>query len=116
MKKLLIVVLFILLSAWPAFSQTAVLSSGLTTSDWAVVTSSCLLYGVERITNAASDASVIVYDSASAASGTIAFKGTVSAANNFGGAMFPNPVEMFNGIYVDVSGTGAAYIIYWRKR
>ena len=116
MKKLFTIILFILLSASAAFAQNHIISSGLTTSSAAIVASPCLFHGVEIITDGSNAATVTVYDNASAASGTVVFKGTVAGASNFGGAMFPNPVEMFNGIYVGVSGTGAAYIPYWKKR
>ena len=68
--------------------------------------------GILIVTNGSNDASVIVYDNASTASGTELFKGTIAAASNFGGGfVYSTAVK---GIYVDVSGTGAAYIVYYR--
>jgi len=120
MKKLTILIIFLIggLLCGPNVigAQDHLRSSGLETSDAAVVAAKCLFYGVEIITDGTNAASIIVYDNASAASGTEVFKGTVAGANNFGGVTFEHPVEMFNGIFVDVSGTGAAYIVYWKNK
>jgi hypothetical protein len=118
MKKLILTVLLILCLALPAMAQhtEGLRSSGLKTSDSSVVTDPCLFYGVEIITNGSSDATAIIYDSGTGASGTVVFKGKIAAANNFGGVMYNPPVEMFNGIYLDLDGTSAAVIIYWKNR
>ncbi len=86
--------------------------SGLKTSDSAVVSTAVLFCGIEIITDGTNAATVVVYDNASAASGTEMFKGTVAGASNFGGGFVYAPAS--KGIYVDVTGTGAAYIVYYK--
>lgn len=113
--KRVFAILAVLLIACPAFAAPigGCNSSGLKTADAAIRTAPGWFCGAEIITNAASDAAITVYDNASAASGTVLFQGTVAAAANFGGVTFPIPIRSVNGIYVDVSGTGASYIIYF---
>jgi hypothetical protein len=89
-------------------------TSGLKTSSAAIIPGPSVLCGVEIVTNGTNDATVIVYDHASAASGLEAFKGTVAGANNFGGG-FVN-VNMLNGIYLSISGTEAAAIVYYHAK
>ncbi len=110
---LFIILIFFLTSV--AFGQ-GLQSSGLKTSSAAIVPGPCFFYGVEIITDGTNPATVIVYDHASAASGTEAFKGTVAGTNNFGGILNAMPVNMQYGIYATVSGTGAAFIIYYRSK
>ena len=117
MKKLILTVLLVLCFAFSSLAQSpeGLRSSGLKTSDSSVVQYPCYFYGVEVITNGSSDATCIIYDS-STATGTVAFKGKVAAASNFGGIIYNYPIEMFNGIYLDIDGTSAACIIYWKNR
>lgn len=72
------------------------------------------LTGCLIVTNGTNDADIIVYDNATTASGTILWQGKVAGASNFGGATWEIPVRYNNGIYVNVTGTGATYIIYYR--
>lgn len=113
--KRVFAILAVLLIAFPAFAAPigGCNSSGLKTSDAAVLASPGWFCGVEIVTDGTNAATVIVYDNASAASGTVLFKGTVAGASNFGGATYDIPVRAPNGIYVDVTGTNAAYIIYF---
>lgn len=113
MKRLFVSIMLILLLTTSVLAAPASLSSGLKTADAAIVTTSVLVTGVLIITNGTDNAAIIVYDNASAATGTVLFKGTVAGAANFGGATWETPVRAKNGIYVDITGTDAAYIIYY---
>ena len=112
MKKLAIVltVLLIAATAFGAGFQGAK-SSGEKTSDAAVVASGGFLTSVYVITDGSNNAKVIIYDNASAASGTVLLEMTVIASDQYGGRSWVFPAEFYNGIYVDVTGTGASYII-----
>jgi predicted ribonuclease toxin of YeeF-YezG toxin-antitoxin module len=98
-----------------AGAQVLCSSSGLKTGDALIATGIKNLCGVLIISDGNNDASIVVYDSASGATGTVLFKGTVAKAANFGGATFGNVVRTTKGIYADMTGTGASYIIYYVK-
>ena len=87
-------------------------ASGLKTSDGLIKAAPVLLTGVLIITDGTNPATAILYDNASAATGTVLFKGTVPGAANFGGATWEVPIRPANGIYLDISGTDAAVIVY----
>ena len=89
-------------------------SNNLVTSSGAVRTGPCLLDSVLIVTDGTNDASVILYDNASAASGKVIFKGKVSGASNFGGGGPSKPCRVHNGIYLSLTGTGAGCIVYAR--
>lgn len=93
-------------------------SSGLQTADGAIMTAAgsynrCLC-GVELVPGSA-NSTLILYDNASAASGNELAKVLAYVSDMPGG--WP-PVggcaEVNNGIYADVTGTGAAYIVWYK--
>lgn len=92
-------------------------SSGLKTADALILTGSGWLMGVVLNTGTA-DSSVIVYDNTSAA-GTVVAKATINAGTEAGDAgreyLFPVPVRVGTGIYADVGGTAAEYIVYFKR-
>ena len=90
------------------------LSSGLQTADAIIKTGRSILAGVNIITNATADVTIVIYDN-TAASGTVLYKRVVtgtldSVYDNLG----DNGVRGKNGLYVDVTGAGAAYIVHYR--
>ncbi len=115
-KKLFILLLSMILFISVADAQVGIRTSGLKAADAVVLAVRSYFYGIEIITDGTNSAKVIVYDMATAAPGTIIFQGTVAGASNFGGALFIQPVEMMNGIYVDMTGTGMNYIVYYKIR
>ena len=117
MKKLAIV-LTVLLIASTAFGAgfQASRSSGEKTADAAIYADNCVMTSVHIITDGTNNAKVILYDNASAASGTVLFEMTVIGGDNYGSKSWVFPVEFINGIYADVSGTGASYIIEYIPR
>lgn len=115
-KKLFILLLSLMLFISVADAQVGIRTSGLLAIDAVVLAVRSYFYGIEIITDGTNSAKVIVYDKATAAPGTIIFQGTVTGTSNFGGALFIQPVEMMNGIYVDMTGTGMSYIVYYKIR
>lgn len=93
--------------------HTSSKSSGLQTTDAAIIAYKNRINAITLITDGTNAASVVVYDNASAASGTVAAKVTAAGAQNTVHIIFENPVLCENGIYADVTGTGAAYIVYF---
>ena len=88
-------------------------SSGLKTADAVIQTGRNRINAITLLGDGTNAASVIVYDNASAASGVVLAKVTALAATRFTHVLFENPVIAEEGIYADVSGTGAEYIIYY---
>jgi hypothetical protein len=85
-------------------------SSGEQTSDAAVYSSRGAITGVHVITDGTNNAKVVIYDN-TAGSGTVVCEITVTGTDHYGGRLFTFPVKVDTGIYVDVTGTGASYII-----
>ncbi len=87
-------------------------SSGTLTADGVVVDRPTLLCGI-AINAAAANVTAILYDNASAASGTVLAKLQVDSTTvKSKQVWFDRPVKAFNGIYLDISGTGAEAIVY----
>jgi len=60
---------------------------------------------------------VILYDNATAASGPVLWKGLIQASGpkHLSAFLPPGGIVFNNGVYADVSGTGAAYCVYFVK-
>lgn len=90
-------------------------SSGRKTADATIATRPCILKSIILEGDGTNAATVTLYDSASAASGTVLAKLLLPASADqcivFDGG--PEGIECLNGIYADVSGTGAAYIVHY---
>lgn len=89
--------------------------SGRKTADAAIFAGPARLVGAWLEGDGTNAATVILYDNASAASGTVLWKGLLPAngimyidANLPLGGIVAN-----SGIYADVTGTGAAYEVYF---
>ncbi len=115
-KKIFILLLSMILFVSVADAQVGLRTSGKLAADAVVLTVKAYFHGIEIITDGTNSAKVIVYDMATAAPGTIIFEGTVPGTSNFGGVLFIQPVEMTKGIYVDMTGTGMSYIVYYKIR
>lgn len=107
------VILFLLFSV-VSLAADRLSSSGLKTSDSAILATAGALGGVLVITNGTNAATLIIYDNATAASGTVLWKCVVNGADQYGGGLFPSLINAANGLYADISGTDAAYIVYFR--
>ncbi len=87
-------------------------SSGLKTADAVIATGRNRINAITLI-GGSTASSVIVYDNASAASGTVLAKATQATNLVTTHIVFENPIVAENGLYADVAGTGAEYIIYF---
>ena len=86
-------------------SADAVLHSGVTS----------ILAGVQIITNGSADATLVITDDSAGTSGDKLFKAVVTGANDSATFTLPDGgVRADNGLSCNVSGTNAAYIIYFR--
>lgn len=88
-------------------------SSGLKNADAVIATGRNRINAVSLLGDGTNAASVIIYDNASAASGTVLAKVTALATARFTHVIFENPVVAEDGLYADVSGTNAEYIVYY---
>jgi len=119
MKRFFAVLLLILFLASPVMAFRGFVNSfstGEITADGAAVSSDCYLVSILVITDGSNDAMVILYDNASAASGTKLAEIKVNASDNYGGRNWPFPVKANNGIYADLTGTGASCIVEYIPR
>lgn len=87
-------------------------SSGLKTAD-AVITTGRNRINAITLIGGSTASSVVVYDNATAASGTVLAKATQATNLVTTHIVFENPIVAENGIYADVTGTGAEYIVYF---
>lgn len=90
--------------------------SGEKDADTAIMNAKGYFGGILIITDGTNDATVALWDNASAASGTeIAPAIKVAGGDNYGGFLLLRPIYCDNGIYANVSGTGAKYEVYYQK-
>lgn len=94
-----------------------VTSSDLKSADAVISAIGGYLHGVLLISDATNVASVVIYDnSAAAASGIVLAKLSIPATTTAPQLiLFNNPISANKGIYADVSGTGANYIVYYSQ-
>ncbi len=91
------------------------LSSDLLTADTAVLDRRGILTGVNIITDQTNDVTLIIYDNASAASGTVLFKAIVPGTEDTAYFRMPGEgVRCVNGLYADVTGTGAEFVLHYK--
>lgn len=86
-------------------------SLGESTADGILHNGPTRLAGILVITDATNNATAILYDN-TAASGTKVFEGGAIGANLSALYEFDPPVKCENGIYLDITGTGASCIVY----
>lgn len=91
---------------------SATTSSDLLTADAAVYAHPCLLHTVTLIP-AAADSTVVIYDNATAASGKVLAKIFVLATTASQTIHFTIPVRANNGLFADVTGVAAGYIVHF---
>jgi hypothetical protein len=92
--------------------HTNAIASGRKTASAAIVVGKAYLTAVSVETDGTNAATIIVYDNASAASGTILFKIIVPGANSNANVVFTYPILANAGLYLSIAGTGAAANIY----
>lgn len=82
-------------------------SSGEISSSAAVKASSGWVGGIIILTDGTNDATVILYDDPDSANGTKLFEAKIAGGDNYGGAMFPLPLEFTTGCWAEISGSGS---------
>lgn len=94
-----------------------VTSSDRKTADAAITAIGGYLHGIMLENDGTNACNVIIYDNATAASGLILAKVALPASSTIltQYVTFNNPVSANKGIFVDVTGTGAAYIVYYSQ-
>ncbi len=87
-------------------------SSGLLAASAVIYARPCAIHAV-TVVDAAAAVTLIVYDNASAASGTVVMQvnATVNATTN--SVTFSHPIECNKGAYAAVTGSGAGYIVHY---
>lgn len=117
MKKIVLAFVLVLALVGNVYAQDKCYSSGLKTADELVVYGNVCFCGIEVIP-AAADSTVVVYrgtmTTAASTSGTVIFKGVALASTIPGGAYAPFCVDAPGGIYVDITGAAAAYVVWYR--
>jgi hypothetical protein len=84
------------------------------TVDATIYSGPCLLTSILIITDGTNAATVILYDltsSSGAGATNKLWEGTIAGATGYGGRNWTAPVRCTTGIYADVTGTGASYIV-----
>jgi len=99
--------------------ELAVTVSADITAD-AVVTAAAALYFGAQLFGGTGDSSLVIYDNATEAAGTVIDRLSVNASTNAGDAEvfhnFTKPVNCANGIYVDWTGTAAIGKVYFQAK
>lgn len=88
-------------------------SSGLQTTDQVIAARSAQLCSV-TVTPAAADATLIIYDHPSAASGTVLAKIKALANAKSETVVFVAPVYGLTGIFADITGASAEYVVSFK--
>lgn len=90
-------------------------SSGLVAASTAIMARSGRLTGLLALADGTNAATIILYDNATAASGTVLAKIVVKATDTFETAHIPDAgIDCLNGVYAALSGTGAACVVYFQ--
>lgn len=116
MKTIFAVIILLALVA-TSFAEPACMSSGLQTADGLIATVAAgnyrCLCGVELIP-AAADSTLVLYDNTSAAGTVITKMFAPASGSPVGYPPGATCVNVNTGIYADVTGTNAAYIVWYR--
>jgi hypothetical protein len=117
MKKAILTVLAMVIMAFPALAFEGAQGSAVLTEDGAAATgANVYITALTVITDGTNNATVVLYDSASAASGTVIAELWVPGALISDRQVWTFPRKVSAGIYADLTGTGASCIVeYMRK-
>lgn len=94
-------------------SGTTCISSGLQTADAAIYVGRGTLNAVTVLTDGTNAATLTIYDNATAASGTVLYKTSIAGSELSQHTVHNLAVRCVNGLYADVAGTGANYIVHF---
>lgn len=92
-------------------ANSSIISLDEQTADGILHTGPTRVAAVQIITDGTNPADVILYDNTSAA-GVKVFEGGVAGTTRSMLFDLPRPVKCKNGIYLDITGTGASCIVY----
>ncbi len=116
MKKMVIAIVLVILMmgsiAWSTDFNSSI-SSGIIASSSIVYAKPCKLTDLAVYTDGTNQVTVILYDNATTASGTVIGKVVVPGASLNGGLVIPTPVRALDGIYISLSGTGGTAIVFY---
>lgn len=86
-------------------------------ADKQILTKGGFLCSALIMTDGSNDARLILYDSATVTTDVTKklMEITVAGADNYGGRIWADPVRFTEGVYADINGTDASYIIEWTK-
>lgn len=87
-------------------------SSELLSANTLINSGTSLLVGAKVFTDGTNDATLVIKDGTDSG-GTVKDKVILSGDENYGGGLFPCLVKFDDGIYCEISGTGAEFIIYY---
>ncbi len=85
-------------------------SSGIVAADGVILNNPGVLVAIIVLTDGSNNATAIIYDNASAATGKVLGKVAVQGADLMGGELKINALAR-NGLFLDISGTGAEALI-----
>lgn len=88
------------------------ISTGVLNADTLIWTGKNRINAITVITDGTNAATVDLYDN-TAGSGKIAVKGRCVGNALMNHIIFENPILFENGVYADVTGTGASYIVFF---
>ena len=91
-------------------------SSGLLNADTAVSVAPAQLHSVQLIGDGTNTCQVTIYDNASAAAGRVLAIVSVDAGLTYENFLSMCGVEAQFGLYADVSGTGAQFIVHFSSQ
>jgi hypothetical protein len=112
MKRVIVLIAGLVLMIAPAaLAFQGSIGSGEQSGSTAIKAGACHITAVHQITDGTNNCKVIIYDNASAASGTVRYEATIKGANHFGGRVWTQPKKMYNGIYAVGTGAGCTYIV-----
>jgi len=114
MKKLLLIVFTVFILTGVSYAEESSITSGEQTADGLIFTGQANITAIQVVTDGTNDAKIIIYDNTSAA-GRVVFECTVTGASHYGGRVFVPPIELYDGIYADISGTGASYFVEYAR-
>ncbi len=88
-------------------------SSGEKTADAVIFAAPCKLTAIQIAGDGTNDFHAIVYDNATEASGKVLLDMKIEGATipYYGGRNWIFPIRCYNGLYLDLTGTGASAIV-----
>ena len=108
-KKIIVITLLCLFTSGMAYGKPQ--GTGEKTADAVISAGPCKINSVQVITNGQTDAKLILYDIATEADGRVITEISVSGTALYDGRYWIPAELCLYGIYADIDGSGASYII-----